>query len=237
MGAMASLRERTLTMCRRQARLSGGVLLLAAAGLVAEATTACAAHQRKDTTPSPPLPTPPPPQTSADARGLTEFANKVQAYVALHNKLEAALPKLPDRADPATVAAHQKALAEAIRKSGPRPSQGHVFVPDIQPFFKRLLAPELKGPGSAETREKVGEGNPESAKGLPKDPDVKSRNVSLAPYATYPSDAPLSTMPAPVLLKMPQLPKELEYRFVGKSLVLRDTISDVVVDYIPEAVP
>jgi len=204
--------------------------------MAAEGTAACAAHQRAAASPTPPLPTPPPPQTSADARGLTEFSQKVQAYVALHQGLDARLPRLPDRADPQTVAAHQKRLAEAIRASG-APRQGHVFVPDIQPFFKRLLAPELKGPGSAETREQVGEGNPERAKGLPKDPDVRSKDVTLAPYAAYPLDAPVSTVPPPVLLKMPQLPKELEYRFVGKSLVLRDTVANIVVDYIPGAVP
>jgi len=235
---MAHFHDPSLIPAGRHAR-PPRIRLLAvalAAGLVAEATTACA-HPRKDSTPSPPLPTPPPPVTGADARGLTEFANKVQAYVALHNRLEAKLPKLADRSDPTKVAAHQKALAEAIRKSGPRPSQGHVFVPDIQPFFKRLLAPELKGPGSAETRDKVGEGNPEPGKGVPRDPDVRMRDVSLAPYASYPADAPVSTVPAPVLLKMPQLPKELEYRFVGRSLILRDAIADVVVDYIPGAVP
>jgi hypothetical protein len=57
------------------------------------------------------------------------------------------------------------------------------------------------------------------------------------PYADYPVDAPVSTMPAPVLLRMPQLPKELEYRFVGKSLVLRDTEANIIVDVIPGAVP
>jgi hypothetical protein len=218
-------------------RLSRVAALLVVAGVAAEATLACAAHPRKDATPTPPLPTPPPPQTGADARGLTEFANKVQAYVALHQKVEAALPRLPERTDPATVTAHQKALAEAIRKSGPRPGQGHVFVPDIQPFFKRLLASELKGPGSAETRKKVGEGNPEPAQGLPKDRDVKGEDVSLVPYTTYPPNAPVSTVPPPVLLRMPQLPKELEYRFVGKSLVLIDTVANVIVDFIPQAVP
>lgn len=198
--------------------------------------TACARPQ-KSAAPTPPLPTPPPPQTAADARGLTEYSNAVQRYVALRARIDAALPKLPDRADPATVTAHQKTLADAIRKSGAVPSQGHVFVPDIQPFFKRLLAPELEGPGSAETREKVAEGNPEPAKGLPKDPDVKPRDVRLVPYAEYPVDAPVSTVPAPVLLKMPQLPKELEYRFVGRSLVLRDTVANIIVDFIPQAVP
>lgn len=212
-------------------------MALALATPAVQAALACAAHQGKEASPTPPLPTPPPPQTSADAKGLTEFSNAVQAYVARHGKAEAGLPKLADRSDPATVTAHQKALAEAIRRSGPRPRPGHVFVPNIQPFFKRLLAPELKGPGTSETRDKVGEGNPEAAKGLPRDPDVKAKDVSVVPYADYPADAPVSTVPAPVLLKMPQLPKELEYRFVGKSLVLRDTVANIIVDVIPEAVP
>jgi hypothetical protein len=220
----------------RPARRSLPFLFVVTA-LAVETTAACAAHERQDATPTPPLPTPPPPQTSADARGLTEYANAVEAYVALQDKAEAALPKLPGQADPATVAAHQKALAEAIRKSGSRPKPGHVFVPNIQPFFKRALLPELRGPGTAETREKVAEGNPEPAPGLPRDPDVKPRDVRLVPYADYPVDAPVSTVPPPVLLKMPQLPKELEYRFVGKNLVLRDTVANVIVDYIPQAVP
>jgi hypothetical protein len=217
-------------------RTPGLGVVLAVLWLAAQASTACA-HPQKSAAPTPPLPTPPPPQTMADAKGLTEFANKVQAYVVLHNKVEAALAKLPAQTEPAKVTAHQKALAEGIRQSGPRPRPGHVFVPNIQPFFKRLLAPELKGPGSAETREKVGEGNPKPAKGLPKDPDVKPKDVPLVPYADYPLDAPVSTVPAPVLLRMPQLPKELEYRFVGKSLVLRDTVANIIVDVVSGAVP
>lgn len=220
----------------RTARGPAVVMVAGAVWLMAVAAGACA-HPQKSASPTPPLPTPPPPSTTADAKGLTEYSNAVQAYVALHQRVEAALPKLADRSDPAKVTAHQKALAEAIRKSGPRPRQGHVFVPNIQPFFKRLLAPELTGPGTAETRDKVGEGNPEAAKGLPRDPDVKAEDVSVEPYADYPVDAPVSTVPAPVLLRMPQLPKELEYRFVGKNLVLRDTVANTIVDFIPQAMP
>jgi hypothetical protein len=168
---------------------------------------------------------------------LTAYSNAVQGYMTLRGRVEAALPRLKDRTEPAVVATHQEALAEAIRRSGPRPRPGHVFVPDIQPFFRRLLAPELEGPGSAETREKVAEGNPQPARGLPKDPDVKPENVPLVPYADYPLDAPVSTVPPPILLKMPQLPKELEYRFVGRDLVLRDNVANIIVDFIPRAIP
>ena len=135
-------RETTLSMTPWDVRGWSGAVLMMMAALAAPSTVACANHQGTKATSTPPLPTPPPPKTDADARGLTEFSNRVQAYVALHQKVEAGLPNRPDRSDPTKVAVHQKALAEGIRKSGPRPAQGHVFIPDIQPFFKRLLAAE-----------------------------------------------------------------------------------------------
>jgi hypothetical protein len=214
----------------------GPAALAVALWMTAGIGGACAQPQ-EDATPTPPLPTPPPPRTMGDAKGLTGYSDALRAYVALHKRAVAALPELPDRAEPAAVAEYQMMLADAIRLSGPRPKPGHVFVPDIQPFFRRLLGPELKGPGAAETREKVAEGNPQPARGLPKDPDVKPRDVRLLPYADYPVAAPVSTVPPPVLLKMPPLPKELEYRFVGKNLVLRDTVANIIVDFIPQALP
>jgi hypothetical protein len=36
---------------------------------------------------------------------------------------------------------------------------------------------------------------------------------------------------------LPPVPKELEYRLVGRSLVLRDRDAALVVDYLPEALP
>jgi hypothetical protein len=32
------------------------------------------------------------------------------------------------------------------------------------------------------------------------------------------------------------LPEELEYRIVGKNLILRDTGADLIVDFIPDAI-
>jgi hypothetical protein len=49
--------------------------------------------------------------------------------------------------------------------------------------------------------------------------------------------APLSTVPPTVLLQLPPLPEELEYRFVGRTLILRDSIANLIVDFIPNAVP
>jgi hypothetical protein len=53
----------------------------------------------------------------------------------------------------------------------------------------------------------------------------------------YPEGKTLPTVPAKVLLNLPTLPKTLEYRFVDKHLILRDTPANIIVDYIPNALP
>ena len=49
--------------------------------------------------------------------------------------------------------------------------------------------------------------------------------------------APFSSVPPSLLLKLPPLPEEVRYRFVGRSLILRDTEANVILDYIPDGVP
>jgi hypothetical protein len=51
--------------------------------------------------------------------------------------------------------------------------------------------------------------------------------------AKYPEGAALPTVPANLLATLPQLPEDLEYRIVGKDLILRDVHANVVVDFIP----
>jgi hypothetical protein len=53
----------------------------------------------------------------------------------------------------------------------------------------------------------------------------------------YPDEVPLATMPARILKELPKLPKALEYRFVGTTLVLLDVPAHVIVDFIPNALP
>jgi hypothetical protein len=61
--------------------------------------------------------------------------------------------------------------------------------------------------------------------------------VPLVVNAVYPKEQPLSTMPASMLEALPTLPDGLEYRFVGKHLILRDTKANIIVDFIYNAVP
>ena len=49
--------------------------------------------------------------------------------------------------------------------------------------------------------------------------------------AQYPENQPLPSVPANLLLALPSLPAPLEYRIVGQHLLLLDTASDLIVDY------
>jgi len=61
--------------------------------------------------------------------------------------------------------------------------------------------------------------------------------VKLVVNAPYPEGAPFSSVPASLLAKLPKLPEELGYRFVGRDLILLDTAAQLVVDFIRREVP
>jgi hypothetical protein len=44
-------------------------------------------------------------------------------------------------------------------------------------------------------------------------------------------------MPPDVLAALPQLPEELQYRFVGSRLILLDSKAHIVVDYVSDVLP
>ncbi len=110
--------------------------------------------------------------------------------------------------------------ARQAHHDDPRPRQAwRHFHPEITLRFRRLLRPELKDP---DTKQLIQEDNP--------------GNVKFKVNGPYPDAEPLSTVPPNVLASLPQLPPDLEYRFVGKHLILRDSRANLVVDYIANAI-
>ena len=63
-----------------------------------------------------------------------------------------------------------------------------------------------------------------------------ARTVPFRVNATYPENQPKPTMPANLLMNLPQLPEPLEYRVVGQHLLLIDTATDLIVDYVLNAI-
>ena len=158
-----------------------------------------------------------------------EFETQIQKYLALQKKAVGSVPSIPrENADAALIAKHEKQVADAIRAARPNAKQGEIFTPGVRRLITMTLKQTLEGKeGAAAKATILGEGNPK-AEGSPEP-------VNLAVNSPYPISAPLSTVPPSMLMALPPLPKELEFRFVGRNLILRDTKANMIVDVLPEA--
>ncbi|HEV7500971.1 MAG TPA: hypothetical protein VGQ33_13250 [Vicinamibacteria bacterium] len=168
-----------------------------------------------------------------EADALDELEDRVEDYVKkVHKPAAKEIPPLSDQATPAQIVAHQRALAQAIRARRPQARPGDLFLPEVQPIVKSIIAGELAGREGAPARKELLAGNP------PLDPDHDDRmNVKLAVNADYPEAAPRSSVPPSVLLSLPLLKKEVEYHFVNRDLVLLDVEANVILDFIRAAAP
>jgi hypothetical protein len=156
-----------------------------------------------------------------DARLLQEFQERIEQYMALRDRMEKASPPLKQTDDPAKIKASQDALAQKIRAARSGARQGDIFTPDIARHFRKLMRPELKGPDALATKKTIKDDAPPA--------------IALKVNASYPENAPLPTVPPNLLIRLPKLPEDLEYRVVGSDLILRDAHANVIVDFIPGA--
>src|SRR6185295_15106296 len=74
-------------------------------------------------------------QAAPQPPAVREFLKRVDDYVALHRRLELALPPLKEADDPGHIEKRCKALAAAIRKARPDAKQGDIFVESVIPHF------------------------------------------------------------------------------------------------------
>jgi hypothetical protein len=157
-----------------------------------------------------------------DAKVLQDFQQRIKDYMQLHDKLKKQSPPLKQTKDPAEIKASQDVLATKIRAARTTAKQGDIFTPEIAGQFRRLMYPELKGQEGAETKKALKEDAP--------------AGVPLKVNARYPDTAPLPTVPPNLLVQLPKLPEDLEYRIVNRDLLLRDVHANLIVDYIPRAI-
>ena len=171
----------------------------------------------------PPPVKPQPTAVKEDPQLLSEFTERVQQYVKLHKELAASLPRLKPTKSAEKIAEHQHALAQKLQEARSGVKQGAIFTPQISAQFKLLIRREFRGPEAPAVRKTIREGEP-------------SKDLPLRVGATY-ETLPFTTVPPALLLKLPQLPEEVNYRIVGHDLVLHDVEANMVVDFIPEALP
>jgi len=156
-----------------------------------------------------------------ELEAIERFQKQVAKYVRIHDVQLARLGRQQ--------AVTAQGLAEAIAADRAKAKQGDVFVPEVQPLLRRLIAEQLKGPDTQAARKAVVEGNP----------GVEEDSVPVVPSVNlvYPSGATRSTVPASLLLSLPPLPESLHYRFVNRDLILVDSVAQIIVDFLPAAAP
>lgn len=163
-------------------------------------------------------------QANPQAAVLQDFRERVDAYVALRKQIQKDTPPQRETRDPAEIQAAQAALADGLRTARRDARQGDIFTPEIRSAFRRLMYPELRGEDRPRTKAALRDDAPVPAK------------VPLDINAEYPEEEPLPTMPPDILRNLPKLPEGLEYRIVGRDLILRDAEANLIVDYIPNAI-
>lgn len=163
------------------------------------------------------------PLSERDAQGLAQFNERVTAYAALHEKLEATLPPRPTETTPAIIHKHQLTLARLIVEARKDAQQGDIITPATQLVFRQILARVFQGEQGRELKAAILDENP--------------GNVGLKVNGSYPDEIPLSTVPPQVLSALPRLPADLEYRFIGGRLILLDVHAHIIADYMDKAFP
>jgi hypothetical protein len=158
-----------------------------------------------------------------DAKPIADFLGRVNEYVALHQKFEKAAPKLPKEATPQQIDQNQRALAARIQSARAVTKRGDIFTPEMTALVKRVLSRVFAGPEGRQLRN-----------------SIMDENVAAIPLNVnqrYPDTIPLTSMPPEVLKALPELPEDMEYRFLGDHLILLDPHADIIPDFIPDALP
>ena len=159
--------------------------------------------------------------SASQATSDEAFMKTVTLYVALHRSAASGLPTAT-ATDPATAQSLEAALAQRIQALRPNAGSGDILGPAAE-RIRTIIRAEVTGPQGHAMLSSI--------------EDTNVHGVRLRANHRYPPGLPRVTMPAQLLAKLPTLPPELEYRFLGRSLVLIDTRAGLVVDALPDVLP
>jgi hypothetical protein len=155
-----------------------------------------------------------------------EFQDRVNAYVDMHQAIAATFPPETVAADPAQLIARRRAFAAAVRNARPDAAPGNIFTPDVAEYFLRQIEAVAREAGADRWAALL-----ESQRDEVEFDDTSLTVNGDVPWAAGPSIC------ASVLWRLPGLPPELEYRFVGSDLLLIDVRAGLIVDLLKDALP
>jgi hypothetical protein len=154
---------------------------------------------------------------------VNTFNGRVKDYLKQRGRAKKKVPPLSKDATPEQIEAHQKAFVEALRAMRAGTRQGYTFTPQFTEYVRTVIKTEFPPRAKAEIKQTILEAD--------------TKGVPLKVNYPYPETKELTEIPATLLLKLPQLPKEVKYRFVGRHLLLVDSDNSLIVDYTLNALP
>jgi hypothetical protein len=157
-----------------------------------------------------------------DLTAVVEFERSVTRYAMLHRQLEGPLPPSHMSADARVVREATDALALAIQIARKDAQRGEIFTPQVTRVFQKRIAACLPPEQWAEILAEHAQ-------------DYPSTVPALQVNGRWPGSIPFNYVPFQMLAVLPPLPAELQYRIVGRSLVLWDCHANVIVDIMPAA--
>jgi hypothetical protein len=151
--------------------------------------------------------------------GLRAFDRALHEYIALRTHVQRDVPPLRVSGDAVQIQNAVAARATAIRRARAGARRGDLFNADVSAIFRtrirRIFATE---DAIADLMREMDED------GAERHTPVVNGEFSWATAAATPPS---------VLAALPPLPDELQYRFVGRDLVLVDAEANVVLDILP----
>jgi hypothetical protein len=152
-----------------------------------------------------------------DSATLADFGERIKGYLQLRTRVDGGVPTLRVTIDPDEITKAEDVLGDKIRLARAAAKQGDIFAKPFQEQAGRMLVVEV----DEKTLAVIMGDNP--------------GEFSFKVNGTYPKHKSVSTVPANLLDLLPALEDDVEYRFVGRHLILRDTRANIIIDEIPFA--
>ena len=161
-----------------------------------------------------------------DVVATQNFQERVAEYVTVHQLLEAPLPPLSVSRDLGPVRSAMRALQMRIQRARINARQGDIIAPEVARMFRRHIAACLTRQEWAALFADMSED--EQGRPVPPPPAL---HVNMP----WPEEVAFEFVPPQLLQTLPRLPAELQYRIIGRHLVLWDHHADLIVDVLPGA--
>jgi hypothetical protein len=160
-------------------------------------------------------------RANPQAEAMSHFSERVKTYLSLQKKVEGKLPAQKETNDPERIKAHIASLANGIRAARADAKPGDIF-DGVSEQFRQIFREDARERSVRDAFAAMQE--------VPK-------NTAPKVNADYPETAALATVPPLILKRLQLLPDGVEYRFMGRELILRDTKANIIVDFLHDAVP